>query len=134
MQTLFQIDVGEVKPEKALDQMFGEGEHSAASQEFARSLVMGTIYHMGAIDRLIAKQTPEWNLNRIANVDRSILRMAVYEMLYEPEIPVNVSINEAIELAKIFGSDDSAAFVNGVLDQVRRSLDNGKPDHWGGQE
>lgn len=122
LQILFQIDVGKVAPEKAIAHVLDEEKLSLKDIEFARSLVLGTISHLDRIDEIISRHTKDWHLSRMANVDRSVLRMAVYEMLYEPDIPEGVSINEAIELAKIFGSEESGGFVNGVLDHIRRSL------------
>lgn len=132
MQTLFQIDVGNISPEKALGYMFGEADLSKIDQDFAHTLVMGTLYHLDIIDGLIVRQTPDWDLKRMGSVERNILRIAVYEMMYEPEIPINVSINEAIELAKTFGSEESSAFVNGVLDQIGKSVED--KDDFGGQK
>ncbi|NLC76685.1 MAG: transcription antitermination factor NusB [Clostridia bacterium] len=134
LQILFQIDVGGIEPEKAIAHVLEEEKLPPKDIEFARSLVMGTLNNLEQVDRLISLHAKDWSLSRIANVDRSILRMAVYEMLFEPEIPASVSINEAIELAKVFGSDESGAFVNGLLDQVRRFLDTEHREVLGGQE
>lgn len=125
MQALFQIDVGGTEPEKALSYMFMDQEINKTGYEFARSLVLGTISQVETIDKLIAEHTPDWDIDRMANVERSVLRMAVYEMLNHSEVPVNVAINEAIELAKAFSSEESGAFVNGVLDQIRQSVEKG---------
>lgn len=134
LQILFQIDVGGIEPEKAIAHVLEEEKLPPKDIEFARSLVMGTLNNLEQVDRLISLHAKDWSLSRIVNVDRSILRMAVYEMLFEPEIPASVSINEAIELAKVFGSDESGAFVNGLLDQVRRFLDTEHREVLGGQE
>lgn len=134
LQILFQIDVGGIEPEKAIAHVLEEEKLPPKDIEFARSLVMGTLNNLEQVDRLISLHAKDWSLSRIANVDRSILRMAVYEMLFEPEIPASVSINEAIELAKVFGSDESGAFVNGLLDQVRRFLDTEHREVLEGQE
>jgi N utilization substance protein B len=133
LQILFQIDVGNIIPEKAMAHVLDQEKLSQKDIDFARSLVLGTLNHMEQIDKIISRHAKDWNLGRMANVDRSVLRMAVYEMLYEPTIPVRVSINEAIELAKVFGSEESGGFVNGILDHIRRSL--AQNDHMlGGQE
>lgn len=133
LQILFQIDVGKIVPEKAMAYVLEEEKLSHKDLEFARSLVLGTLNHLKHIDDIISRHAKEWHLNRMANVDRSLLRMAVYEMLYEPTIPVGVSINEAIELAKVFGTEESGSFVNGVLDHIRRTLEKNN-DQLGGRE
>ncbi|MEK7219778.1 MAG: transcription antitermination factor NusB, partial [candidate division NC10 bacterium] len=89
---------------------------------FADSLVRGTLEHGAEIDRLIAVNAAHWSLARIALVERNILRLAAYELLHRHDIPEKVAINEAIELAKLYGSQESGAFVNGILDQIRLHL------------
>ncbi|MEM9292438.1 MAG: transcription antitermination factor NusB [Acidobacteriota bacterium] len=88
---------------------------------YARRLVEGTINHLEHIDGLIAEQADNWRLERMPVVDRNVLRLAVYEMLYEGEIPDLVVVDEAIELAKRFGSENSGRFVNGLLDGLLKS-------------
>ena len=99
-------------------------EHPAAPevQSFAESLVRGTLEHGAEIDRQVAGHATHWSLVRIAPVERNILRLAAYELLYRHDIPEKVAINEAIELAKLYGSEESGAFVNGILDQIRLSV------------
>ena len=89
---------------------------------FTESLVRGTVESGPELDRLIAANAAHWSLARIALVERNILRLAVYELVYRDDIPERVAINEAIELAKLYGSQESGAFVNGVLDQIRLAL------------
>ncbi len=91
-------------------------------QQFAESLVQGTLEHVGEIDRVITRSATHWSLARIAPVERNILRLATFELLYRDDIPERVAINEAIELAKLYGSEESGAFVNGILDQIRLIL------------
>lgn len=124
LQALFQIDVGRINPEKALHYCFSEGNLSNNVKEFAKTLVMGTVEHLAEVDKLISQHTKDWQLNRMANVDRNILRLAVFEFLYQPDIPFNVTINEAIELAKIFSGDEAGAFVNGILDQIKLFIES----------
>ncbi|MEJ5375267.1 MAG: transcription antitermination factor NusB [bacterium] len=98
-----------------------ELESKAPSQElkrFASELVQGVREHLGEIDQLLMRTAQNWRVERMTTVDRNILRLAIYELLYCPEIPVRVSINEAIELAKRFGSAESPAFINGILDTI----------------
>jgi len=93
-------------------------EGNAEAKEFARRLVSGVVSLHAEIDRTIESCTENWKLARLAKVDLVILRMATYELIHCPDIPSPVSLDEAIEIAKRFGSADSAAFINGVLDQV----------------
>lgn len=92
-----------------------EGEARAAL-EHARELVRGTRGHLGEIDELIRQQAEHWRLERMPAVDRNVLRLAVFEMLHETDVPKLVVVDEAVELAKIFGSEQSGRFVNGLLD------------------
>lgn len=93
-----------------------------ASKTFAQELVDGTIAHQDEIDQTIASIAQDWTLSRMANVDRNVMRLATYEILFCPDIPGRVSLNEAIELAKRFGGEESAKFVNGILDRVVASI------------
>ena len=90
--------------------------------EYAQALVRGTIDHREEIDAMIRGQADNWRLERMPPVDRNILRLAIYEMLYEQDTPKLVVVDEAIELAKKFGGDESGQFVNGILDAVRKGL------------
>jgi transcription antitermination protein NusB len=92
-------------------------------REFAQPLIEGMVTHRDELDERIRKYCENYNLNRISVVDRNVLRLAIYEMLYRDDIPPVVSINEAIELAKTFGGAESGKFVNGILDRVRKDLD-----------
>jgi len=92
------------------------------TRAFAASLVRGAKAQQPKIDVIIAESTEHWDLERMAVVDRNILRMAVYELLYEPDVPGKVAINEAIEIAKKFGTAESSRFINGVLDRIHREL------------
>lgn len=89
---------------------------------FAEELVRGTVQHLPAIDEKISQYTEHWDLDRIAAVDRNILRLAMYEMLFRDDIPPVVSINEAVDIAKKFSTRESGAFVNGILDRLRTDL------------
>ena len=84
-------------------------------------LVEGVTAHQEELDKLIRQYSEHWRLERMAAVDRNLLRLALYELLHEPMIPAKVVINEAVELAKRFGSEESGAFINGILDQVRKN-------------
>lgn len=93
-----------------------------ASRPFAQELVDGTIDHLDEIDQTIALLAQDWPLSRMANVDRNVMRLATYEILFCTDIPGRVSLNEAIELAKRFGGEESAKFVNGILDRIVASV------------
>jgi len=120
LQTLFSIDIGKHEPSSALDDALtrpGVGDERA----FVRELVLGTLDHAEHSDETVTPLLQDWTLDRIPTVDRLILRMAVYEMQHCPETPRAVVINEAIELAKKFSTEDSGRFVNGVLSNVGAS-------------
>jgi len=93
-----------------------------ATRVFADPLICGTLEHRPELDDLIQKHAKNWDLHRMAAVDRNILRLAIYEMLYREDIPPVVSINEAVDIAKKFSTQDSGKFVNGILDRVKSDL------------
>lgn len=120
MQRLYQMDItGELEPKVAVENTLDEGEET---NEFLESLVVGFVENKEAIDEAIRQNLKKWKLERISIVDRSILRVAVYEMKYMEEIPHNVTINEAIEIAKTFGDEESRRFINGVLSNIKDTL------------
>ncbi|MBO1583079.1 N utilization substance protein NusB [Bacillus sp. XF8] len=120
MQALYQMDItGELEPKVAVENTLEEGEET---NEFLESLVVGFVENKEAIDEAIRQNLKKWKLERISIVDRSILRLAVYEMKYMEEIPHNVTINEAIEIAKTFGDEESRRFINGVLSNIKNTL------------
>jgi N utilization substance protein B len=92
------------------------------ARTFSENLILGVQLHREALDACIGRFTRNYELSRIAAVDRNILRLAVYEMLHTPKVPLVVAINEAIEIAKKFGSEESGRFVNGILDQIRTQV------------
>ena len=94
----------------------------AATRLFAEPLIRGTLQHRDAIDEQIKKHVKNWDFNRIAAVDRNVMRLAIYEMLHREDIPPVVSINEAVDIAKKFSTNDSGKFVNGILDKVKGEL------------
>ncbi len=89
------------------------------ADDFLNRLVLGVLEHFSELDRLIAKYSENWRLDRINTIDRNILRIALFELLYCEEIPPKVTINEAIDLGKRFGSEDSGSFINGILDRIQ---------------
>ena len=94
----------------------------AALRLFADPLITGTMEHRAEVDAVIVKHAKNWDMDRMAAVDRNILRLAIFEMLHRDDIPPVVSINEAVDIAKKFSTDDSGKFVNGILDKVRGEL------------
>ena len=118
LQALYQIEMTGDISAGAVDSFLNHFEGAAKAKEFARRLVSGVVSQRSEIDRRIEECTENWKLTRLAKIDFLILRLATYELIYCPDIPHNVSLNEAIEIGKRFGTDDSAAFINGVLDQI----------------
>lgn len=102
-----------------------EGKPDPDAVKFARELVDGVLAHRKEIDDLIERHSHNWRLDRMSRIDRNVLRLGVFELKYRPDIPRKVSINEAVELGKNFGTEESSAFVNGLLDRVAAAL--GKP-------
>lgn len=124
---LFQLDVRKDKPSAALFKKFWtEYECDDEVKAFTEEIVKGTHKHLDKINQHIAACAKHWSLDRMSSVDRNVLRLAVYEILYRLDIPASVTINEAIEIAKKFGTDESGSFVNGILDSVARMT--GKQD------
>jgi transcription antitermination protein NusB len=125
LQILYFWEVGGAPPEDAIETYFHEHAPDApdAVFEFASRLVLGTVAEIGDLDALIERHSEHWRLGRLAVVDRLILRMATWELRHGGDTPPAVVLNEAIELARRFSTVESARFVNGVLDGVRRTLD-----------
>lgn len=116
---LFQIDVGKSRPEQALRHSVEGFRLSGDEELFYHELVTGVYEKTEALDELIKKYLVGWEINRLSAVDRNLLRLALYEIFFRPDIPPPVSINEALELAKIYGSSPEAVgFINGVLDRA----------------
>lgn len=118
LQTLFEVDSARHDPETVLSQRLQEKPLPERGSDFAHSLVQGVIEHMASLNDIIQRIAPQWPLEQIAIIDRNILRIAIFEMAIDGKTPVKVAINEAVELAKLFGSDSSPRFVNGVLGTV----------------
>jgi N utilization substance protein B len=126
LQMLYQAEVGRTGADEAIGTFWAEhdphdeiaGEH----RTFAESLVRGTLDRLEEIDRYLSARALNWRIERMAVIDRQVLRLAVCELLTEPDTPARVVLNEAIELARTFSGDESVPFVNGVLDSVRKDL------------
>jgi N utilization substance protein B len=115
LQALFEIDCVGHDPEVVLEYRLEDSDLPPAGRAFVRMLVEGVLGRMTDLDELIAKYAPEWPVDQMAIIDRNILRIAIYEIATAEHTPVKVAINEAVELAKVFGSGSSRRFVNGVL-------------------
>ena len=117
MQVIFGLEEGGDTSE-ALTYQLEEAQASPDQAEFARELVRGVIQNRVAIDREIAEASTHWHIDQMAKVERAVLRLATYELVFSSEVPPKAAINESIELAKTFGGDEAARFVNGVLGKV----------------
>jgi N utilization substance protein B len=118
VQALYEADSAGHEAEKVLDRSLSEEELSEDNVNFARDLVKGVVQNKEKIDEHIRRFAPAWPVAQIPVIDRNILRLAIFEILLDNKVPVKVAINEAVELAKLFGSDSSPKFVNGVLGSV----------------
>lgn len=131
LQALYQLEMGSLEPVAALDMAWasapeeGNAKAQAEARAFALELVQGVAGHQAEIDRLIEEHSHNWRIDRMAKVDRSVLRVAVYELQFRGDIPKKVTLNEAVELGKRFGTEESSAFINGVLDRIALAV--GKP-------
>lgn len=126
LQTLYQIDMSGVHRDEILAFDWLDKKYDDATIDFARRLVQGTINDLRKIDDHIKRQLEHWDLDRVSYVDRAILRFSTYSLFSQNDVPDTVIINEAIDIAKIFGSDDSYRFVNGVLDGIRKEKNREK--------
>jgi N utilization substance protein B len=126
LQMLFQYDVARPRLDELIDSYWGElaEDIGQEAREFSNRVVLGTINHLDEIDNIIAKHSEHWRISRMTVVDRNILRMAVYEFLYEPQTPAAVVINEALEIARRFSTFEATQFINGILDAIKRDLES----------
>ncbi len=122
LQVLYQIDVTHIEANEALGLFW---EHFASDEEargFCERLVRGVVDHYDEINGLIESQAEHWKMSRMDRIDRNILRIAIYELLYCEDIPPKVAMNEAVDIGKKFGTQESGAFINGILDGIGRHL------------
>ena len=141
LQIVYQLELGrDLSPDmisepavrSAMARFWHNFESLAPDDEaFAERLVMGVAHHLAALDQALSRCSRHWRLSRMDKVDLSILRLAAYEMLHCSDVPRSVAINEAIELAKLFSGDESASFVNGLLDQLAQERRHAKGDDRG---
>ena len=118
LQALYQMDIAKAEPEEAMESVL----NGAQRDEYFVKLVTGIAENRDQIDGLIRGNLENWTLERLANIDRNLLRIAVYEMIHSDDVPVSVAMNEAIEIAKKFGDDQSSSFVNAVLSKVKGKI------------
>lgn len=131
LQILYEMDVSDISPEDAIQlyyELLVEADDSEVDapqtvRPFAEQIVRGVHFHRSRIDHLIVAASEHWRLERMSIVDRNILRIALFEMLHCADIPPKVSINEAVDLGKAYGSEDSGAFINGILDHILPGLE-----------
>lgn len=123
VQVLYQVDMAQSDIGEALRLFCKHFKAPESIRDFAIELVNGAHEHREEIDTLIRRFSENWRLERMPTVDRNILRLAIFELLYRPDIPTKVSINEAVDIGKKYGSEDSGSFINGILDRIRLHLD-----------
>lgn len=120
LRMLFQLDLGKQPVTEVIEAALAQSHLEGGNRQYSEELVRGSLEHLAEIDRRITALTPDWTPERQAAVDRSILRLAAYELLYRPDAPVAVVVNEAVELAKKYSTSESGRFVNGVLGALAR--------------
>lgn len=127
LQMLFENDVAGTEPAVMFSRSAGLSKATNGMRDFTRRLVSGTLANRDALDTIISKQADNWRLSRMPIVDRNILRLALFELLHEPETPRPVVIDEALEIAKRFSTPRSSQFINGILDGVLKARAAGGP-------
>jgi len=125
LQVLYQVDIRREDSKALLEDFWQQKissneELTVSIKEFATSLVEGALKNLDSIDKVISSYAENWQLERMAVIDRNIMRMATFELLYVDDIPPKVSINEAVDLAKKYGDTESGKFVNGILDKISK--------------
>jgi transcription antitermination protein NusB len=118
LKVLFELESDRGDAERALQYHVAESHADAEVAEFARTLILGVLEHREEIDARLAEASRNWGLDQMAKVERTLLRIAAFEILYLPSVPLKAAINESIELAKTFGGPDSGKFVNGILGRI----------------
>ncbi len=118
LQVLYEVDSVKHDPHTILESMVTSGHISPSAEAFAYNLINEMLMNIEELDNTIAKYAPSWPITQMSTIDRNILRTAIYEMELNGETPLKVAINEAVNLAKVFGSDNSPQFINGVLGSI----------------
>jgi N utilization substance protein B len=122
LQVLYQLNITKQSATTALTQFQEKFLPNGEADEFLNRLVLGVTEHCSELDRLIERYSENWRLDRINLIERNLLRMALFELLYCEEIPPKVTINEAIDLGKKYGSEESGSFINGLLDRIQNEV------------
>lgn len=120
LKILYQIEIGKHFVDDAIEDFWSKGHFSDDIKDFANSLVRGTRKDVDKIDATITKYAENWDIKRIAVIDKNVLRLGIFQLIYMAGIPPKVAINESIELAKKYGDIDSGKFVNGILDRINK--------------
>ena len=123
MQALFYMDVQNNASPQMLERFCGNFPPSKKSRPFFLKLVNGVLKAKNELDALIERFSTNWKISRMSCVDRNVMRIAIYELLYCDDIPAKVSINEAVDVAKKFGTEESGAFINGIMDSIRDAME-----------
>jgi N utilization substance protein B len=122
LQVLFQLDYQNADVETVLREFWSAHTTGEKVRDFTETLVRGAFAHREEIDRMISSTVENWSIERLAAVDRAILRFSTYELMHMPDVPAKVTINEAVEIAKTYGTEESGRFINGVLDKIREKI------------
>ncbi|MGB9642706.1 MAG: transcription antitermination factor NusB [Candidatus Ratteibacteria bacterium] len=122
LKACYQLDIQNSMVEEKVADVLKDEETNQQIYRLARAIVVGVIKNLRFIDGLLAKYCRNWDISRLSYIDRNILRIAVYEIAFVPEVPDVVAINEAIEISKIYSSPEAGKFINGVLDSIRKEL------------
>ncbi|HBR17626.1 MAG: transcription antitermination factor NusB [Deltaproteobacteria bacterium RIFCSPLOWO2_12_FULL_43_16] len=128
LEMLYQLDMADGGVDNIIDAKLGGKNFPQNTKDFILRLARGFSEHKDEIDRFIKKGAENWSIDRITAVDRNILRLAIFELLYCQDVPFKVIIDEAVELAKLYGAEDSGAFINGVLDKIGKGISSRKQE------
>ncbi|MBI1911191.1 MAG: transcription antitermination factor NusB [Deltaproteobacteria bacterium] len=123
LQVLYRVDIADISLGEGFEAEMEELAPGTEARRYCEVLVHGVLDNRRKLDSTIERYSENWTIERMAVVDRNVLRVAVYELQYCKDIPYKVIIDEAVELAKRFGSDESGAFINGILDKIRKDID-----------
>ena len=122
LQMLYSIDIAKADPGDEIETYWNNSEEEDKEvRKFANMIVRGVVKNHAAIDKMISKYATNWDISRMAVIDRNIIRLAAFELVFTDDIPPKVSINEAIDIAKRYGDKDSGSFVNGILDKIHKT-------------
>jgi N utilization substance protein B len=128
MKLLYQMEIQKEDKEEQISQTFEENDLTENDKNYITDVVKGVAINLIPIDRIIEKYSKGWKIDRIPKVDLSILRLSIYETTYRSDIPLNISINEAVELAKKYSGEEAGSFINGILGKAARMDSEASPD------